>query len=272
MDLPEPTPARPTGHAADRHPATALRIRRCLACGVRLAPAIRTCTACGSTALEWMISSGDGSIVSWKIVHRPLPDAPADTWETSTMAIVELDDGPWIYTRIEGEVPPPSDRPVRVRFAPEAARDRFPVFTTRLSTRPSGSACPEAAGATPSRRTTDRRGRKPMTDPAREKPRDPIWVRSCLHQCDFLATSRSLDAEARALIRFAIQWAPFGGASAEELLVTFGVTRWRFVQAIRENLRPRTGDSRTVRTFKRNLLDALSLGWQIYPNSAGANS
>ncbi|WP_245714141.1 Zn-ribbon domain-containing OB-fold protein [Nocardia vaccinii] len=260
----QPTRPEPVHDTARPHRGEALMIRRCIACGLRLAPMVRTCTACRSTALEWVMSCGNGSIVSWKVVHRPRNDADSGEWEASTIAIVELDDGPWIYTTIAGEVPPPSDRPVRVTFTPEAIPDRFPVFTT-IPVAP-----PVPAGPSPSRQmnhSNRRRGKKSMPEATRERPCDPIWVRSCLHQCDFLATSRSLDAEARTLIRFAIEWAPFGGASAEELLVAFGITRWRFVQAIRENLRPRVGDNSTARTFKRNLLDALSWGWQIYPDS-----
>ncbi len=265
MDLHDPKqPTRPEhlDDTARPHPGEALMIRRCIACGLRLAPVVRTCTACRSTALEWVMSCGQGSIVSWKVVHRPANGA--GEWEASTIAIVELDDGPWIYTTLAGEVPPPSDRPVRVKFAPEAIPDKFPVFVTI-------AADPAPAAPSPRRQidhSNQRRAKKSMTEPTRERPGDPIWVRSCLHQCDFLATSSSLDADARTLIRFAIEWAPFGGASGEELLVRFGITRWRFVQAIRENLRPRVSDTSTARTFKRNLLDALSWGWQIYPDSA----
>ncbi|WP_245568274.1 Zn-ribbon domain-containing OB-fold protein [Nocardia jiangxiensis] len=266
MEHHEPNQPRSTDDAAVRHRDGALLIRHCLTCGLRLAPMIVTCTGCRSTALEWVISSGEGSIVSWKVVHRPRNHADSDEWETSTMAIIELDDGPWMYTTIDGEVPAPSEGPVRVQFTPDAARDRFPVFTIR-STDP---AVPDEPDEPPIRHTDVRKGNTPMTEMTGERPCDPIWVRSCLHQCDFLAKSRSLDADAKALIRFAIQWAPFGGASADELLVNFGITRWRFVQVIRENLRPRAGDSRTARTFKRNLLDALSLGWQIFPDSATA--
>lgn len=209
------------------------------------------------------MSCGQGSIVSWKVVHRPANGG--GEWEASTIAIVELDDGPWIYTTLAGEIPPPSDRPVRVIFAPGAIPDKFPVFTTI----PADPA--DQDGTPPPRQinhSNHRRAMKSVTETPRERSGDPMWVRSCLHQCDFLAKSRSLDADARTLIRFAIERAPLGGASAEELLVRFGITRWRFGQAIRENLRPRVSDTSTARTFKRNLLDALSWGWQIYPDSA----
>ncbi|MGV9823819.1 Zn-ribbon domain-containing OB-fold protein, partial [Nocardia xishanensis] len=99
----------------------ALMIRRCRSCARLLAPLITTCTSCHSMALDWVRSSGDGSIVSWKVVHRVPCDRRFEEWEPSIIAIVELDEGPWVYTTIEGEIPPPSDQPVRVKFEPRPA-------------------------------------------------------------------------------------------------------------------------------------------------------
>ncbi|WP_245664983.1 OB-fold domain-containing protein [Nocardia sienata] len=45
----------------------------------------------------------------------------------SAIAIVELDEGPWVYTTIHGELPR-AERPVRVRFQAPPRGDRFPVF------------------------------------------------------------------------------------------------------------------------------------------------
>ncbi|MFE3732652.1 Zn-ribbon domain-containing OB-fold protein [Nocardia sp. NPDC059154] len=86
-------------------------------------------------ALERVPSSGEGAIVSWKVVHRAPLDRRSMEWEPSIIAIVELDEGPWAYTTIQGEIPPPSDQPVRVRFEPGPAGDRFPVFATSATDR-----------------------------------------------------------------------------------------------------------------------------------------
>ncbi|MFX0574402.1 hypothetical protein [Nocardia nepalensis] len=96
---------------------------------------------------------------------------------------------------------------------------------------------------------------------------DPAWVRSSLNQFDFLESVKSVNADARSVLEFAIRWAPFGGASAGELLVAFGVNRWRFVQLTREALRPRAGDGRDVRAVKRSLFDSLTWAWRMYPDS-----
>jgi hypothetical protein len=54
----------------------------------------------------------------------------------STIAIVALDEGPWMYTTIDGEIPPSSQRPVRVRFQATPRADRFPVFAISSDPRP----------------------------------------------------------------------------------------------------------------------------------------
>ncbi|MGV9818125.1 Zn-ribbon domain-containing OB-fold protein [Nocardia xishanensis] len=251
------------GETNQRRDRTTLMIRRCTSCATLLAPLTRTCSSCQSPALEWVSSSGEGSVVSWKVLHRPA-DSSSGEWETSTIAIVELDDGPWLYTTLEGEIPPPSDEPVRVRFEPQPTSDRFPVFTTN----PPVDRPRAGTGRSECRHAINPKGRTVKAPTTNENTYDSTWVRSSLHQCDFLAATRSLDADERSLVRFAIRWAPFGGAGAGELLVTFGVTRWRFVQMISDALRPRTGDNQNVRTMKRNLLDALKWGWRVYPDSS----
>lgn len=266
MDVHKLDRPRAVNTPTEQRRGDALTIRRCVECEKLLAPMVVTCTVCQSMALEPVISSGEGSIVSWKVVHRPTNNTGSDEWETATIAIVELDDGPWIYTTIEGEVPQPSGRPVRVKFKPESTGDRFPVFTTHTT----DGAHPSGSGGPQSRCTDARTGSKSTAETTKEKTHDSTWVRSCMHQCDFLAAAHSLDNDARASIRFAITWAPFGGASADELLMTFGVTRWRFVQRVREFLQPRAGDTRNERTIKQNLLEAVSWGWRMYPDSSAA--
>ncbi|MFE6920960.1 OB-fold domain-containing protein [Nocardia sp. NPDC057663] len=55
-----------------------------------------------------------------------------------TIAIVELDEGPWVYTSIEGEVPVLRGGPVRVHFQPCPPEDRFPVFAVSTDLRTPG--------------------------------------------------------------------------------------------------------------------------------------
>ncbi|MFE3985895.1 Zn-ribbon domain-containing OB-fold protein [Nocardia tengchongensis] len=108
-----------------RHGGPILMIRRCTDCATLVGPLTNACSSCRATTLDWVPSSGAGSIVSWKeAYHR----SNTGTWEPSTVAIVELDDGPLLYSMIDSELPPPSDQPIRVRYEPDPPEDRFPVF------------------------------------------------------------------------------------------------------------------------------------------------
>ncbi|WP_067855129.1 Zn-ribbon domain-containing OB-fold protein [Nocardia shimofusensis] len=104
-----------------------LSIRRCAACGALFAPPTTACSSCGSSHLETVASSGVGSVMSWRTVERLGKDGDREPMPL-TIAIVELDEGPWVYTSIEGSLPSPPDRPVRVRLQPRPWTDGFPVF------------------------------------------------------------------------------------------------------------------------------------------------
>ncbi|MBF6167177.1 OB-fold domain-containing protein [Streptomyces gardneri] len=117
---------RNVGDAPAGGAATTLMIRRCGRCDRLLAPLFDACSYCRSADLEWVPASGGGSIVSWRVLRCSAH--PRDETKRSTIAIVELDEGPWLYTTIHGELPPSSAAPVRVRFRACPRDDRFPVF------------------------------------------------------------------------------------------------------------------------------------------------
>jgi hypothetical protein len=52
--------------------------------------------------------------VSWRVLHCAAN--PRAEVKRSTIAIVALDEGPWLYTTIRGELPSSGAAPVRVRF------------------------------------------------------------------------------------------------------------------------------------------------------------
>ena len=107
-----------------------LMIQRCLNCTTLLAPLMATCSACQGSNLERVPSCGIGSIVSSKVVHREVNEVDRGL-VPCTIAIVELDEGPWVYTWIDGDVPAPSDCPVRVEFRPASTAEQLPVFAVR---------------------------------------------------------------------------------------------------------------------------------------------
>lgn len=96
-----------------------------------------------------------------------------------------------------------------------------------------------------------------------QRGRDAFWVRSALSQLEFLASGRSIEPDTRSVIEFAIRWAPYGGASAGELLVAFGVDRRRFMTLLEEGLSIRRSDNSEQRWFKQKLSDALTSAWRV---------
>lgn len=127
-----PDPAN-GGRAGD-----SLMIRRCTRCAKLFAPLVVDCSSCASDSLEWLPSAGAGSIVSWRVVDRAATGMPSE--EPLTIAIVELDEGPWVYTSIEGDLPAMRGCPVRVQFQPCPPADRFPVFAVSAQNRSGESA------------------------------------------------------------------------------------------------------------------------------------
>ncbi|WP_157124306.1 Zn-ribbon domain-containing OB-fold protein [Nocardia pseudovaccinii] len=104
-----------------------LMIQRCGDCDKLFAPLAAGCSSCATDELEWVSSSGLGYIISWRVVERASISIKGESGQL-TIAIVELDDGPWLYTAIEGQVPLLPSRPVRVRFVRRPGKDGFPVF------------------------------------------------------------------------------------------------------------------------------------------------
>ena len=49
------------------------------------------------------------------------------------------------------------------------------------------------------------------------------WLRQSLRACDLLASVHSISPSDRALVAFAVEWAPYGGVDAEDLFIKFGV-------------------------------------------------
>ncbi|WP_137872977.1 hypothetical protein [Rhodococcus sp. Q] len=90
---------------------------------------------------------------------------------------------------------------------------------------------------------------------------DAAWLRRSLGVCSFLEQSRALCPTDGAVVTFAVKWAPFGGPSPEDLLVTFGVSRAKFVSMLRAALAPRDSDVHQAREMKRKLFTELAESW-----------
>ena len=76
-----------------------LLLQRCNSCGNYQHYPRSMCSQCWSESLEWMPSGGNGSVWTFTVVH--IPGHPAWSDETPyTIALVELDEGPRVMTRI----------------------------------------------------------------------------------------------------------------------------------------------------------------------------
>jgi hypothetical protein len=91
------------------------------------------------------------------------------------------------------------------------------------------------------------------------------WLRQSLRVCDLLASVHSISPADRALVAFAIEWAPYGGADAEDLFVTFGVQRNRFLHLLQTAMTPRPSDLGHLRNVKATLCTDLLRAWHDTP-------
>ncbi|GAA2408494.1 hypothetical protein GCM10010191_16300 [Actinomadura vinacea] len=87
------------GTAADR-----LVVKRCEPCDRWFAPDQSGCPGCGGEDLAWAEASGAATLVTWTITHgRPAADGTAPP--PAALALVELDEGPWLHARLDGTGP-----------------------------------------------------------------------------------------------------------------------------------------------------------------------
>jgi uncharacterized OB-fold protein len=129
-DLPEPTPE--TQHFWDGCKAGELRLQRCSDCTKAYFPPRPFCPRCGSRKVEVFAASGQATLYSYVISHRPPPwlkDAPK---EPQSIAVVELAEGPRMMTNVVGCPQTPEalqlDMPLEVTFEPLSDTISLPQF------------------------------------------------------------------------------------------------------------------------------------------------
>jgi uncharacterized protein len=114
-----------------------LLVRRCPRDGAMLGPQARTCPDCGCAELQWAAASGQGTLVSWAVVHQvPVPALAAAV--PYLTAVVELAEGPWLMVRLvdTDERDLRAGLPVTARFVPsgvdgERAAETVVAFTSQ---------------------------------------------------------------------------------------------------------------------------------------------
>jgi uncharacterized protein len=117
--------ARPGAEYGERLAAGEVPYQRCAVCGQAVFSPRVLCTNCGSTQLGWERSSGRGTVYSATTVYLRGVDA-------YTVALVDLDEGVRVMTRIDDAIPgePPIGRAVDVRAG---ELDGAPALTARLA-------------------------------------------------------------------------------------------------------------------------------------------
>ncbi|WP_083400337.1 hypothetical protein [Rhodococcus jostii] len=75
----------------------------------------------------------------------------------------------------------------------------------------------------------------------------------------------SISPSDRALVAFAIEWAPYGGADTEDLFIKFGAQRNRFLHLLQAAMIPRPSDLGHLRNLKTTLCNDLLRAWNDTP-------
>ncbi len=108
-----------------------MAVQRCAGCGHRPFPPRATCPSCGASTLSWSPVSGRATVYSYTIAHRSPHPAFAGQLPL-VVAIVELEEGPRMFTNIVGCDPADVEVGMAVEAAFEPIDDTdmvLPVFT-----------------------------------------------------------------------------------------------------------------------------------------------
>lgn len=121
----KPPPRKPgrvttplTSKVWDRAEQGELALQQCRQCGQAQFYPRSVCSHCWSADLEWTTAKGTGTIWTFTEIHKPGHAAWADE-APYPIAIVELDEGPRMTTRIVGANPDGVKVGARVRLNPD---------------------------------------------------------------------------------------------------------------------------------------------------------
>ena len=125
--LPQPTPE--TKHYWEGCKAGELRLQRCTACAHVYFPPRPFCPRCACREVSVEVASGEATLYSYVINHRPRPDMGT---APHAIAVVTLKEGPRMMTNIVDCPQTPEalqlDMPLRVVFEPQTDEITLPVF------------------------------------------------------------------------------------------------------------------------------------------------
>lgn len=103
-----------------------LLLRHCAACGAVSRPQAQSCEQCQSADLTWARACGQGTVVSWSVVHGRAADGGPPP--RTVVAIVELDEGPWLHAQLADADPVSGGLRVTACFERAEGGEAIPVF------------------------------------------------------------------------------------------------------------------------------------------------
>jgi uncharacterized OB-fold protein len=102
-----------------------LLIKSCDHCGQALPPNAVVCTTCGRIELSTAPAAGTATLVSWTVEYRA-PNFDCVALVPYTIGLVELTEGPWLYSRILGA--PSAGMALRAEFVHTDEGECYPIF------------------------------------------------------------------------------------------------------------------------------------------------
>lgn len=112
----------------DHAASGALALQQCV-CGQWVGPDRRSCPQCRGAQLNWMPVAGQGTLVTWTVVHGH-PAGPGEPPSITAVGVVELPEGPWITGRLADISPSQlcAGLPVVVAFERPPEGEAVPVW------------------------------------------------------------------------------------------------------------------------------------------------
>ena len=103
-----------------------LMILRCADCQECSAPQARRCAFCSSDLIDWIESAGRGEVVTWTIPHVRDGDSTRPAY---VVAVVQLDEGPWLHAQGPPTLELKVGQPVSIEVSAIAGGESLPVLT-----------------------------------------------------------------------------------------------------------------------------------------------
>ncbi|GBC69161.1 hypothetical protein HRbin01_00854 [archaeon HR01] len=112
-----------------------LLLQRCRRCGKHQWYPRPSCHKCGSLDLEWVKSSGMGTVYSFTVIRRVVGNAPEFSSDIPfVVAEIDLDEGVRVYSNVVGVKPEEVSVGMRVRVFFEEAGPEISLFKFRPAT------------------------------------------------------------------------------------------------------------------------------------------